>query len=141
MKELQRNLSPRYTNLLESQTHLLCTKTWRASKFSHLFNPPCNSQGACFAPSIKYLYPSFMVRFYFTTCSSYQSVSKPTNCQNNIHLQVIFCKKSWLNVFIGGFFCTNTSLYRKLFFCNRDNFSSAQDFKWKREVNSFKQEQ
>lgn len=92
MKELQRNLSPRYTNLLKSQTHLLCTKTWRASKFSHLFNPPCNSQGACFAPSIKYLYPSFMVRFYFTTCSSYQSVSKPTNGQNNIDLQVIFCK-------------------------------------------------
>lgn len=44
-------------------------------------------------------------------------------------------------MYLSGFFCTNTSLYRKLFFCNRDDFSSAQDFKRKREVNSFKEEQ
>lgn len=131
----------------QSQIHESAEKSNTSSLHQ---NMACLQVFSPFQPSMQFLkvlallpalniciHPSW---YAFTTCSSYQSVSKPTNCQNNIHLQVIFCKKSWLNVFIGGFFCTNASLYRKLFFCNGDNFSSAQDFKWKREVNSFKQE-
>lgn len=139
MKELQRNLSPRYTNLLKSQTHLLCTKTWRASKFSHLFNPPCKVLALLPALNIC-IHPSW----YAFTLPRAPATSQFLNLRTvkTILIFKLYSVKFMAKcIYWGGGGCTNTSLYRKLFFFSRDNFSSAQDFKWKREVNSFKQEQ
>lgn len=92
----------------QSQIHESAEKSNTSSLHQ---NMACLQVFSPFQPSMQFLkvlallpalniciHPSW---YAFTTCSSYQSVSKPTNCQNNIHLQVIFCKKSWLNVFIG----------------------------------------